>query len=149
MADNSNPFLDMFQNFGEQMKIPGADLNQMMDIHRKNLQALQEATQIGTSSAQAVMKKQRAMLEQSLADIAATVQDVAKATDPSAAMSTPLELAKKSFDMTVANATEIGEIVKQGNMDAFNVLKDRVMESMEEVMSPGQEAPKPAAKKRK
>jgi len=133
MADKTNPFMDMFQSFGEQMKIPGPDLTQMMEIHRKNLQALQDATQIGTASAQAVMERQRATMEETLSDIASTVQARAQSNDPSAAMMTPLELAKRSFDATVANATEIGAIVQQGNVDAFNVLKDRVMECVEEM----------------
>lgn len=127
-----NPFMDMFQNFGQQMNIPGPDLSDMMDAHRKNLQALQAATQIGTSSAQAMMDKQREVLESTLAEIADTVQN-ASSSDPSGMMMAPMELAKKSFDATIKNATEMAEIVKQGNMDAFNVVKDRVMESVEEM----------------
>ncbi|MEM6620543.1 MAG: hypothetical protein AAF631_14785, partial [Pseudomonadota bacterium] len=53
--------------------------------------------------------------------------------DSSAMMGTPMEIAKKSFDATVKHTTDMAEIVRQGNMDAFNILKDRVTESVEEL----------------
>lgn len=135
MADDSkNPFMDMFQDFGKSMSIPGPDMNDMMDYHRKNLQALQAAVQVGTSSAQALMEKQRQALEETLAEIAETVQS-ASANDPTEAMGKPMELAKKAFDATLKNTSEMADIVRQGNVDTFEVLKDRVMESVEEFSS--------------
>lgn len=131
MADDSNPFLDMFTKFGQDMKIPGPDIGSMMDMHRKNLAAFQSATQIGTASAQAIMEKQRAALEATLADIADTVKGAASGGDGDAMA--PIELAKRSFDTTLKNVSEISEIVQKGNMDAFNVLKERVTESVEEM----------------
>ncbi|MEM7441130.1 MAG: TIGR01841 family phasin [Pseudomonadota bacterium] len=133
MADDKNPFLDMFTKFGEDMKIPGPDIGSMMDAHRKNLAALQSATQIGTSSAQAIMEKQRAALESTLADIAETVKGASGGGDASNMAMAPVELAKRSFDATLKNASEISEIVQKGNADAFNVLKDRVTESVQEM----------------
>ena len=63
MADSSkNPFMDMFQDFGKSMSIPSPDINSMMEYHRKNLQALQAAAQVGSSSAQTLMGKQREAL---------------------------------------------------------------------------------------
>ncbi|MFK7751548.1 MAG: phasin family protein [Sedimentitalea sp.] len=132
MADdkNSNPFMDMFQNFGSSLNIPGPDLNDMMDYHRKNLQAIQAATQIGTQTSQALMEKQRDTLEKALAGISDMVQNAQSGGGTSEMMSQPMELAKTSFDETIKNAKDIAEIVQQGNTDAFNVLKDRVVESI-------------------
>ena len=139
MADdsNKNPFMDMFQNFGQSMSIPGPDVNDMMDYHRKNLQALQAATQVGSSSAQALMGKQREVLEKALAEISDTVQNASAGGDPSQMMSTPIELAKKTFDATMQSTTEMAEIVRQGNVDAFEVIKERVMESVQELTPKG------------
>lgn len=133
MADDSskNPFMDMFQDFGKSMNLQGPDMSDMMDYHRKNLQALQAAAQVGSTSAQTLMAKQREALEKTLADISDSVQDAA--SDPTQAMSTPVDLAKKTFDATLQTTTEMAEIVRQGNMDAFEVIKDRVMESVEEL----------------
>jgi len=131
--DSKNPFLDMFQDFGKNMSIPGPDVNDIMDYHRKNLQALQAAAQVTSGSAQALMSKQREVLEQTLADIAETVQSASSGSDPSQMMSTPMDLAKKTFDATIQNASDMAEIVRAGNMETFEILKDRVMESVEEL----------------
>ena len=135
MADNGNqnPFMDMFQDFGKSMSIPGPDMNDMMDYHRKNLQALQAAVQVGTTSAQSLMDKQREAMEKTLADISDSVQNASSAGDPSQAMTSSVELAKKTFDATVQTTTEMAEIVRQGGTDTYDVIKNRVMESVEEL----------------
>ena len=128
-----NPFIDMFQTFGQSMRIPSPDMNDIMEYHHKNLQALQAAVQVGTSSAQAVMGKQREALEKTLADISDGVQNSSSGADPSAAMASSVEIAKKTFDTTVQTSTEMAEIIRQGGTDSFEVIKDRVMESVEEM----------------
>lgn len=133
MADDKNPFMDMFQDFGKNMSIPGPDMTDMMDAHRKNLQALQAAVQVSTSSTQSLMETQRAALEKTLADISDSVQNATSGGDASAMMSSPMDLAKRTFETTVQTTTEMAEIVRKGNMDAMDVIKDRVMESVEEL----------------
>ncbi|MEX0280570.1 MAG: phasin family protein [Arenibacterium sp.] len=135
MADDksSNPFLDMFQDFGRSLNIPGPDMNDIMDHHRKNLQALQAAAQVGSSSAQELMNKQREVLESTLAEISENIQNATAGADPSDMMAGSMDMAKKSFDAALKNATEMSEIIQQGNADAFNVFRDRMMESIEEL----------------
>jgi phasin family protein len=135
MADNSNknPFMDMFQDFGKSMSIPGPDMTDIMDYHRKNLQALQSAVQVSTTSAQTMMDKQREALEKTLADISDSFQNASSSKDPSQAMASSVELAKKTFDATVQSTTEMAEIVRQGGTETFDVIKNRVMESVEEL----------------
>lgn len=136
MADSkdSNPFMDMFQNFGSSMNIPAPDLTQLMEGHRKNLQALQAATQVGSQTSQELMSKQREALEAALADIADAVQEAqASGADPAAMMTSQMEMAKRSFDSTVKNATEMSAVVQKGGTDAFEILKDRVMESINDM----------------
>ncbi len=135
MADNSskNPFMDMFQDFGSSMQIPGPDMNDMMEYHRKNLQALQAAVQVGSGSAQALMAKQREALEKAMADISDTVQNQQAGGDASEMMSAPMDLAKKTFDATLQTTQEMAEIVREGNVETFEVIKARVMESVEEL----------------
>lgn len=131
---NKNPFMDMFQDFGKSMSIPGPDMNDMMDYHRKNLQALQAAVQVSSGSAQALMEKQREALEKTLAEISDSVQNATSGgADASSMMSNPMEVAKKAFDATVQTTTEMAEIVRQGSTESFEVIKDRVMESVEEL----------------
>ncbi|MEM9277095.1 MAG: TIGR01841 family phasin [Pseudomonadota bacterium] len=133
MTDNSNPFMDMFQKFGENLKIPTPDVSSVVDYHRNNIQAMTEVAQVASSSTQAMMAKQREVLEETLAEITDMIQEASQTKDPSQMMSNQMEFAKKSFDATIKNTTEMSEIVRDANMQSYEILKKRVQESIEEI----------------
>jgi hypothetical protein len=54
-------------------------------------------------------------------------------------MSTQMEMAKRSWETTVRNATEMSQVVQRGNTDAFEIMRNRVMESIAEMS--GQKKP--------
>ena len=140
MNDKMNPFMDMFQKFGKNLKIPGADVNAVVNYHRNNIQAMTEVAQVTSSGTQAMMAKQREVLEETLAEITDMIQGASKNTDPGQMMSNQMEFAKKSFDATIKNTTEMGEILRETNMKSYEILKNRVQESIEEIrdgMTPG------------
>lgn len=125
---------EMFTKFGENLKLPGADINQVVDYHRKNIQAMQDAAQVASSGAQAMMAKQREQLESTLAEVADMVQSMSGAmSDPSKAISDQTDFARKSFETTIANVTEMGEILKGSSSESFEILKTRVEESLNEL----------------
>ena len=130
---NANPFMDMFRQFGENLNLPAPDINNVVDYHRKNIMAMQAATQVASKSTQSLIAKQREALEETLAEIASMVQDAPGTSDPKSLVTDPMEFAKKSFDATIRNTTEMADIVQKGNVDAFNILKDRVEESIAEL----------------
>jgi len=45
------------------------------------------------------------------------------------------EFAKKSFETTVKNASEVGEIVKGSSEETFNILRARMEDSIAELSS--------------
>lgn len=138
MADDNqmNAFMDMFKDFGKNLNIPGPDVNDLVDHHRKNIQALQDAASAASAGGQEVMNMQRAQLEEALKDIAEMVQGaMSGGVDPSKMMADQAEFAKKSFETTVKNATEVGEVVKGSSEETFNILRARMEESISELSS--------------
>lgn len=134
MADSpKNPFMDMFSEFGKSMNLPSPDIEGIMNFHRKNLQALQAATQVQSSAAQDVMEKQRAALEQTLAEISDTIQSAGKSGDMAGMATDQMELARRAFETSLQNTREVAEIVQKGNADTLEVLRARLQESMEEL----------------
>lgn len=136
MADNNpaNMFMDMFKSFGSDLKLPGPQVNDIVDYHRRNIQALQDAAQTASAGGQALMGKQREALEEALSDITEMVQSSTQGgADPSQMMSNQADFAKKSFETTIKNATEMGGIVRESGAEAFGVLKTRVEESLSEI----------------
>ncbi|MEM7289236.1 MAG: TIGR01841 family phasin [Pseudomonadota bacterium] len=133
MNDNNNPFMDMFQKFGENLKLPTPDVTAVVNYHRNNIQAMTEVAQVASSGTQAMMTKQREILEETLAEITDMIQDSTQSKDPSKIMSNQMEFTKKSFDATIKNTTEMGEILRDTNMKSYEILKNRVQESIEEI----------------
>ncbi|MEO0329961.1 MAG: TIGR01841 family phasin [Pseudomonadota bacterium] len=135
MADQSkdNPFMDMFQKFGENLKLPTPDIENVMEYHRKNIQAMQDATQSYSKGAQSMMGKQREVLEETLSEVTDYVQNAMQNRDPNKMISDNMEFAKKSFDATIKNTTEMSEIMRVSSSETYNILKDRMQESIEEI----------------
>ncbi|MFN3261847.1 MAG: phasin family protein [Pikeienuella sp.] len=135
MADQmKNPFLDLFTKFGQDMNLPKPEIGNILDHHRKNLQALQEAAAIQSRGAQSMMDRQRAALEEALAEISEMVQEATKGgVDPANLMSRQAEFARKSFETTVKNATAMGEIMRESGTDSLDVLKTRVEAALSEL----------------
>ncbi|MEM7525839.1 MAG: TIGR01841 family phasin [Pseudomonadota bacterium] len=139
MADKSspNPFMDMFQKFGENLKLPGPEITDVVDYHRKNIQAMQDAAQASSAGAQAVMAKQREALEEALAGITDMVQNPGGAENM---MTGQAEFARKAFEATMKNTKDISEIMRESGAESADILKKRIEESLEEIrtaMKPG------------
>ena len=136
MADDNpmNSFMNMFKDFGANLDLPTPQVEDILDHHRKNIQALQDAAHAASAGGQAMMTKQREALEEALTDIASMVQDAPNAAkDPSQMMTDQAEIARKSFELTVKNASDMAEIARESGTETFNILKDRVEQSMSEL----------------
>lgn len=135
MSDKSqsDSFLNMFQQFGESLKLPNAQITDVVELHKKNIEAMQQIARNTSSGTQTLMAKQRENLEDALADISKLVQDAASSKDPSQAISDQVEFAKRSFEATIKNATEMGDIMRETSTESFNILRKRVEESIEEI----------------
>ena len=125
--------MDMFQKFGENLQLPTADVSSVMDYHKKNIQAFQDVVQVTSSGTRNLMNKQREALEETLADISEMIKSSASSRDPSQMMNDQMEFARKSFEATIKNTTEMGTIIRDMNMDSYNVLKNRVEESISDI----------------
>lgn len=130
---NENPFMDMFSKFGENLNIPTADVSSVMDYHRKNIQAMQDMAQVTTSGTRNLMAKQREALEETLAEVTDMIKKASETREPGQMINNQMEFAKKSFEATIKNTTEMGEIVRDMNMQSYNVLKNRVEESINDI----------------
>ena len=128
-----NPFMDMFQQFGQNLKLPAADVNSVVDYHRKNIQAMQDMAQITASGTRSLMAKQREALEEALGEATEMIQSASQTREPGKMISDQMEFTRKSFDATIKNTTEMGEIIRDMNMKSFDVLKNRIEESINDI----------------
>ena len=129
----SEHFVDMFANLGRDLKMPQVDVDHIRDHHRKNLDALEKATRSAASGATDVFARQREILEETLGEVRDMAARMVVPGSPRELMDRQAELAKKSFETAVKNASEIGEVISRSSTEAIEILRGRIKEAMEEM----------------
>ncbi|MFZ1325352.1 MAG: phasin family protein [Candidatus Contendobacter sp.] len=124
---------DMTKMLGD-VKIPGFDMQAVMDAQRKNIEALTAANQAAVQGVQAVAQRQAEILSQSLSEVSAVAQQLASAgSNPQELTTKQAELVRKAFEQALANARELAEMVSKSNTEAFAIINKRVTESLQEL----------------
>ena len=148
MAEKSNPFnpfaamdfskfdmskFDMTKMLGD-LKIPGFDMQAIMDAQRKNIEALTAANQTAVQGMQAVAQRQAEILSQAMNEVSTVAQQLASsASNPQEMTTKQAELVRTAFEHALANARELAEMVSKSNTEAFAIINKRVTESLQEL----------------
>ena len=131
-TDNES-FMDMFSQFGKDLKMPSVDIESILSHHRKNLEALQKAASASAAGAQSVMAKQREALQEGLQEITEMAQGFRAPGGPQEMMAKQADFARKSFETAVKNASEVADIVKKSGTESVDILRQRIQDAMEEI----------------
>ncbi|MDQ5908883.1 MAG: hypothetical protein QG599_976 [Pseudomonadota bacterium] len=117
------------------VKIPGFDVQAIMDAQRKNIEALNAANQTAVQGMQAVAQRQAEILTQAMNEISAIAQQLSTVGNPQEMSTKQAELARKGFEQALGNARELAEMVSKSNTEAFAIINKRVTESLQELKS--------------
>jgi phasin family protein len=128
-------FIDMMHKFGDQLQVPKLDLDNMIETHRKNLEALTQSASTFAEGAQVMAQKQREIVEAGLREAQAMAQQLKAQNDLNLARQT--EFAKKVFDIAVQGAQETAQLTRMSTGDAVKILQDRMREGLEEIRGQG------------
>tara|TARA_R110002020_G_scaffold34066_35_gene104010 strand:- start:33169 stop:33606 length:438 start_codon:yes stop_codon:yes gene_type:complete len=131
--NSTDDLVSMFMNFGKDMKLPSQDLEALVERHKKNLQALDEAAKTAGSGATSIMARQREMVQQALDEISAMADTMKSGGDPAAMMTAQADFAKRSFEMAIKNTSEIAGLAQKSSTDAFKVLQKNMQDTLEDV----------------
>lgn len=129
----SESFVDMFKQFGEQLKMPTVDVDKIIDHHRRNLQTLEKTAKAATDGASSLMAKQREILQETLREVSEMAQNFRAGANPQDAMTKQAEFARRSFETALKNASEMADVVRKSSTETIEILRDRIKEAMEEV----------------
>ena len=143
-APSFNSFAKLFQlpgfdklpafdaaSLAQAFKLPGFDVNTVVDIQRRNFEALTAANQTVVQGLQTVMQRQGEIARQSVRQF----QDLLS-VKPALVTETlvkRIDLTKTAYGKTVADARELGDIVVKAGSEAADILSRRVVASLDEV----------------
>lgn len=135
MAKQTEPetFMDLFAKFGRDLKMPKVDVDAILDHHRKNFEALEKSAKATAAGASSVISRQREILEESLHEIADMARTYRPSGNPQEFVGRQTDLARKSFETAVRNASEVAEMVKKSGTESVDILRARIKEAMAEI----------------
>lgn len=101
---------------------------------RKDLSALVAANKKSYEGLQAVVARQTAMLKSALGDWQSLTSNLS-AKGSSAGLGQMDEVARQTFTLALQNIRELGELAARSQAEAFEIVRRRIMENVEEVSS--------------
>ena len=110
----------------ENFKLPGIDVNAIVESQRKDMEALAEANRQAYEGIKALAQRRNEILQEALVQW----QDAMKDATGKDAMSKRAEMAKKGVQQAIANFRELAEMEAQSRGKAWKVLQDRFQENV-------------------
>ena len=130
---DSDSFLDMFSRFGRDLKLPNVDVQAILDHHRKNLEALEKSARASAAGASSVLARQHEMVQEALGEITRMAQNYQAPGNPQDLMTKQAEFARRSFETTLKNASEVANLVQKSSTESIEILRDRIKDAMAEI----------------
>jgi phasin family protein len=118
----------------EGVKMPGFDMNAMMDTQKKNVEALMAANRAAAAGYQDFFKKQMAIFEETMSAAQAQMGSMGDSMNPDAAAK-QADIYRAAMEKALANMTELAEAAKKANEEAFAIVQARVKESIAELQA--------------
>jgi phasin family protein len=125
---------DEFSRLFAKMPKPAApDLEGLLAVQKRNLDALSEANRIALEGAQAVARRHMEIMQQTMVELSETMRALAAAEGPGEKAATQAELLKKAYERAVANTREMSDLIQHAGSDAIEQLNRRIVEAMDEI----------------
>lgn len=151
MAEKANPFMadyaklmadfdpkkmtEEFTKLSKSYEMPKVDIDAILEVQKKNFEAISAANQVAVEGAQALAKRQAEMIQQSLEEVSSMIEKVSKVDNPQAVAAAQAELLKGAFVKSVDNTRELADLVTKSNTEASDAINTRVVEALDEVKS--------------
>ena len=114
---------------------PGFDVEALMATQRKNLEAFTQANQLAVAGFQALAKMQVELTRAAMDQASTLVRDWAETSAPEVKLQKQAEFAKQALEKGVSNTRELVQLAGKTQTEAFDVLKKRFTESVDEMTS--------------
>ncbi len=125
--------MEQFSTFIRGLKLPEVDVNEIMASQKKNVEALTKSVQTATEGAAAVARRQAEILGAALDQAKTMIREMTVPGSPRETVAKQAEFAKKAFETAVANARELATMVEASNREAFEIIRRRTSETLDEI----------------
>jgi phasin family protein len=132
VANPNMPFMDVNELLA-QFKVPGVDINALMEARRKDIEALVTANRQAYEGMQLLAHRQAEMLKEAMTEWQAATEGMMSGKSPGTGAAKQAELGKQTFEKALANMRELAEIATKSQSEAWEVVTRRFHENLEEI----------------
>jgi phasin family protein len=126
-------FLDQMKAFGARLGLPKVDVDKLVDMQLKNIDALGRSAQAAGAGAKALADKHREIVEAAFRETSAMVKDFHPTGNPQEILAKQQEYAKKAFELTMQNTRDITELAAKTAADPAAIIQERLRSSLAEL----------------
>ena len=130
--DFTNPFGNL-DELVKQFKVPGVDVNAIIESRRKDMDALIAANQATAAAMQQVATKQTEILTQALQAAQDGALKLAKGVGGAIDPMKQADLTRKAYEKALADMKEVGEIAQKAQTTAMSGITARAQQSVQEM----------------
>jgi phasin family protein len=134
MPSFKNPFADFdFSKVAGEFKFPMMNVETLVEANRKNFAAMTAVNTAAVESIKTIAQRQSDMVRAAMEELSKAGSDVMSAATVEEKAAKHMDFVKKSFDVAIANAKEIGDLYAKGQTDTIQTISARIAELTEEV----------------
>jgi len=116
----------------EQYKLPGIDVAAIVDMRRKDIEALMTANRVALEGAQSVGQKQVEILRGTLDQLSSLIQQATASGNMTEKTTKTRELVQQVLQRALENMRELAETAYKSQSDTYAVLTKRIQENLDE-----------------
>jgi len=131
-TNSKDEFFDVTKAFGD-FRLPGFDVEAIVDAQRKNLEALTQANQVAVEGVRSVVQRQAEIVQQAVEEVSGLLRDWMQPGAPEDRLAKNVEVAKLAFEKGMANARELNDLTTKASTDVFSIITRRLSESFDDV----------------
>ena len=116
----------------EQYKLPGIDIAAIIEMRRKDIEALMTANRVALVGAQSVGQKQVEILRSTLDQLSSLIQQATASGSMTEKTTKTGELVQQVRQRALENMRELAETAYKSQSDTYAVLTKRIQENLDE-----------------
>jgi phasin family protein len=120
---------EMFSNF----QTPMMNIDAVLDVQRKNLETITKVNQKAFDCMQECVKQQSEMVTKMVSEQAKSLQETMNSGTPEQGLQKQAEFAQTSYETSMKNAQEMGEMLTKMNDEVSDLVSKRVTASVNEM----------------
>jgi phasin family protein len=126
----SDSFLDQIKAFGARLGLPKVDVDKLVEVNRKNFEALMRSASVAGEGAKALAEKQREIVRAAFNETSAMVKDFRPTGSPQEIVAKQSEYAKKAFEVAMQNTRDLAELATKTSVEAAGIVRERIHDNL-------------------